>query len=138
MGTATGQEPADARPLEKGLKTGAISFASSVVIGVASTAPGYSLAAVLGLIVAVDGIGVQAPAVMIVSFIPILFVAWAYRYLNRADPDCGTTFSWAAKAFGPSTGWIGGWAIIVADIIVMANLAQIAGLYTFLLVGVEN
>ena len=53
MGTATGQEPADARPLEKGLKTGAISFASSVVIGVASTAPGYSLAAVLGLVVAV-------------------------------------------------------------------------------------
>jgi amino acid transporter len=118
---------------ENGLKANAIGFGSSVVIGVASTAPGYSLAAVLGLIVAVPGVGVHAPAVMIASFIPILFVAWAYRYLNRADPDCGTTFSWAAKAFGPTTGWIGGWAIIVADIIVMANLAQIAGLYTFLL-----
>ena len=34
---------------------------------------------------------------------------------------------------GPWAGWIGGWAIIVADIIVMANLAQIAGLYGFLL-----
>src|SRR3954453_15164904 len=116
------------------LKKNEIGFASSVVIGVASTAAGYSLAAVLGLIVAIPGVGVHAPAVMIVSFIPILFVAWAYRYLNRADPDCGTTFSWAAKAFGPSAGWIGGWAIIVADIIVMANLAQIAGLYSFLLV----
>ena len=31
---------------------------------------------------------------------------------------------------GPWAGWIAGWAIIVADIIVMANLAQIAGLYT--------
>src|SRR4051812_23627970 len=122
-------------PLEKtaGLRPNAIGFVSSVVIGVASTAPGYSLAAVLGLIVAVQGVGVHAPAVMIASFVPILCVAWAYRYLNRADPDCGTTFSWAARAFGPSTGWIGGWAIIVADIIVMANLAQIAGLYTFLL-----
>lgn len=30
---------------------------------------------------------------------------------------------------------MGGWAIIVADILVMANLAQIAGLYSFLLVG---
>jgi amino acid transporter len=28
---------------------------------------------------------------------------------------------------------MGGWAIVVADIIVMANLAQIAGLYSFLL-----
>ncbi|HZO35290.1 MAG TPA: APC family permease [Solirubrobacteraceae bacterium] len=126
--------PSAVPPDEPALKKGAINYVSSVVIGVASTAPGYSLAAVLGLIVAVEGIGVQAPAVMIVSFIPILCVAWAYRYLNRADPDCGTTFSWAAKAFGPSAGWIGGWAIIVADIIVMANLAQIAGLYSFLLV----
>src|SRR4051794_30028451 len=48
------QEPPDARPLQKGLKSNAIGFASSVVIGVASTAPGYSLAAVLGLVVAVQ------------------------------------------------------------------------------------
>ena len=126
--------PPSASEGEPGLKKGAINYVSSVVIGVASTAPGYSLAAVLGLVVAVKGVGVHAPAVMIVSFIPILCVAWAYRYLNRADPDCGTTFSWAAKAFGPSWGWIGGWAIVVADIIVMANLAQIAGLYSFLLI----
>jgi amino acid transporter len=126
-------EPPGAAPGEKGLKANAIGFASSVVIGVASTAPGYSLAAVLGLIVAVPGIGVHAPAALLVSFVPMLFVATAYRYLNKADPDCGTTFSWATRAFGPATGWIGGWAIIVADIIVMANLAQIAGLYTFLL-----
>jgi hypothetical protein len=33
---------------EKGLKKNAIGFASSVVIGVASTAPGYGLAATLG------------------------------------------------------------------------------------------
>ncbi len=125
-------------PGEKGLRAGALGFVSSVVIGVASTAPGYSLAAVLGLIVAVAGVGVHAPAVMIAAFIPILFVSLAYRYLNRADPDCGTTFTWGTKAFGPSVGWIGGWAIIVADIIVMANLAQIAGLYTFLLVDVES
>src|SRR3954465_8285998 len=117
-----------AEPQEPGLKANAIGFGSSVVIGVASTAPGYSLAAVLGLIVAIPGVGVHAPAVMIASFVPILFVAWAYRYLNRAAPDCGPTFSWATRAFGPATGWIGGWAIIVADIIVMANLAQIAGL----------
>jgi amino acid transporter len=134
---AVASDPQGSAPGEKGLKTGAIGFVSSVVIGVASTAPGYSLAAVLGLIVAIKGVGVHAPAIMIASFIPILFVATAYRYLNRADPDCGTTFSWATRAFGPATGWIGGWAIIVADIIVMANLAQIAGLYTFLLFDVE-
>jgi amino acid transporter len=115
----------------KGLKADALGFVSSVVIGVASTAPGYSLAAVLALVVA--AVGVQAPAVLILAFLPMLFIAASYYYMNRADPDCGTTFSWVTRAMGPWAGWIGGWAIIVADVIVMANLAQIAGLYGFLL-----
>ena len=122
-------------PGQKGLKGGALGFLSGVVIGVASTAPGYSLAASLGFVAAVGGIGLAAPAVMLVAFFPMLFIAAAYYYLNKADPDCGTTFSWATKALGPWVGWIGGWAIIVADIIVMANLAEIAGIYTFELVG---
>ena len=123
---------------EKGLKAGAIGFISGIVIGVASTAPGYSLAASLGLVVGIVGIGVHAPVIMIAAFIPMLLVASAYYWMNRADPDCGTTFSWVTRAMGPSWGWIGGWAIIVADVIVMANLAQIAGLYTFLLFGVDD
>jgi amino acid transporter len=123
---------------EKGLKANAIGYVSNVVIGVASTAPGYSLAATLGFIVAVPGVGLSAPAVLIVSFIPMLFIAFAYSYMNRADPDCGTTFAWTTRALGPQLGWLGGWAIIAADIIVMASLAQIAGIYSFLLVGWQS
>jgi hypothetical protein len=74
---------------DKGLRSGALGFISSVVIGVASTAPGYSLAASLGLVTAV--VGLQAPAIMVLAFVPMLFIASAYYYLNRADPDCGTT-----------------------------------------------
>ncbi|HET7053082.1 MAG TPA: APC family permease [Solirubrobacterales bacterium] len=118
---------------EKGLKKNAIGFASSVVIGVASTAPGYSLAATLGFVAA--AVGLESPAILLISFIPMFLVAGGYYYMNRADPDCGTSFSWVTKAMGPQLGWLAGWAIVVADIIVMANLAQIAGLYTFLLVG---
>jgi amino acid transporter len=121
---------------EKGLKSGALGMLSGVVIGVASTAPGYSLAASLGLVVA--AVGLQAPAVMFLAFLPMLFIAAAYYYLNRADPDCGTTFAWVTRAMGPHAGWMGGWGIIVADIIVMANLAQIAGKYTFLLFNAEG
>jgi amino acid transporter len=127
-----------AAPGEKGLKTGAISFASNVVIGVASVAPGYSLAVTLGFIVAVAGIGLQAPAVMLVSFIPMLCIAFGYRYLNQADPDCGTSFTWNTRAFGPYVGWMNGWAIVAADVIVMATLAQIAAIYGFLLVGWDS
>ena len=118
-------------PAEKGLKSGALGLISSVVIGVASTAPAYSLASTLGFVVAF--VGLQTPIVAIIAFVPMLMISIGYSELNKADPDCGTTFTWAARAFGPRSGWMGGWGIVAADILVMASLAQIAGQYVFLL-----
>ncbi|MEU8028331.1 amino acid permease [Streptomyces sp. NPDC049099] len=109
---------------------------SSVAMGLASTGPAYSLAATLGLIVA--GVGLQAPIVTMLAFIPMLLVAYAFRELNASNADCGTTFTWATRAFGPRTGWMGGWGLIVANIIVMANLAAIAAAYGFRLVGLDG
>jgi len=118
-----------------GLRAGAIGFASNVAIGVASTAPAYSLAATLGLLVAVAGVGTHAPAVLLVSFVPMFCISVAYRALNRADPDCGTSFAWVTRALGPRLGWTTGFAIFAADVIVMATLSEIAGKYLFILVG---
>ena len=126
----------------KGLKAGSLGLLGSIVMGIASTAPAYSLAASLGYVVITengDGIvGVKAPLIMVVAFIPMYFIAVAYSELNKAEPDCGTTFTWAARAFGTRTGWLGGWGIIAADVIVMANLSQIAGSYSFVLVGADD
>jgi amino acid transporter len=127
--------PASSEIVDKGLKKNAIGYISNIVIGVASTAPAYSLAATLGFIVAVKGVGVYAPAVMLVAFLPMLLVAAAYKYFNRADPDAGTTFAWTTRTFGPVTGWMNGWAIFLADLIVMASLSDIAAVYTFKLFG---
>ena len=133
--SAVSGSPASSGVMDKGLKKGAIGYLSNIVIGVASTAPAYSLAATLGFIVAVKGVGVHAPAVMLVAFIPMLLIASAYKYFNRADPDAGTTFAWVTRAFGPVTGWLNGWAIFLADLIVMASLSAIAAIYTFKLFG---
>jgi amino acid transporter len=122
-------------PGEKGLKTGALGFISNVVIGVASTAPAYSLAVSLGLVAA--AVGIFSPSIMLLAFVPMLFIAIAYYYMNRAEPDCGTSFTWVAKAMGPHLGWMTGWAIIVADIIVMASLAEVAAIYTFSLFDID-
>ncbi|MEZ0358194.1 APC family permease [Mycobacterium sp. SA01] len=130
--------PAPSTVESKGLKGGALGLLSSIVVGMASTAPAYSLAATLGLIVASGGAllaGVKAPAIVLIAFIPMYMIAVAYQELNKAEPDCGTTFTWASRAFGPLIGWLGGWGIIAADVIVMANLAQIAGAYSFTFVG---
>jgi amino acid transporter len=121
---------------DKGLKPGALGLVSSVVMGVASTAPAYSLAATLLFVVVL--VGFKAPSVAVLAFIPIFFCSVGYSEMNKADPDCGTTFTWATRAFGPKTGWAGGWGIVAADILVMASLAQVAGQYVFLLIQGPN
>src|SRR6201986_2962369 len=113
--------------IDKGLKGGALGLVSSVVMGVASTAPAYSIAATLGFIVAVVGLG--APIVAGLAFGPMRRTSTGYSDLNTPAPDCGTTFTWATRAFGPKTGWAGGWAIISARILGMASLAQGARQY---------
>ncbi|MGA8115701.1 MAG: APC family permease [Actinocatenispora sp.] len=120
----------------KGLKVGALGLLSTIVIGVASTAPAYSLAATLGSIS--GAVSFRSPIIMILAFVPMLFIAFAYRALNEAEPDCGTSFTWVMRAFGRHTGWITGWVIVAADVIVMANLAQIAGQYGFLLFNLDG
>lgn len=119
----------------KGLAGGRLGLLSSVFIGVSSTAPAYSLAATLGFIVV--AVGTKAPLALILAFVPMFFVAIAYRELNNDDPDCGTTFTWAKKAFGRRVGWMGGWALALSGIIVLANLAQISGQYLWLLINPE-
>ena len=86
----------------KGLKAGALGLASATVIGVASTAPGYSLAASLGFVTA--AVGFKAPAIMWISFLPMACIAAAFYYLNRADPDCGTNFTLGDAVDGPAHG----------------------------------
>ncbi|MGV9348031.1 amino acid permease [Streptomyces spiralis] len=120
----------------KGLKSDALGLFSSVVMGLASTGPAYSLAATLGILVV--GVGLQAPIVTMLAFVPMLLVAYAYRELNASNADCGTTFTWATRAFGPRTGWMGGWGLIVANIVVMVNLGEIAAAYAFRLVGRDD
>ena len=117
----------------KGLNEGALGVVGSTVIGLASTAPLYSLAATLGYVIL--AVGAQAPLVFIIACVPMIFAAFAYQELNREMPDCGTTFVWGTKGFGPVVGWIGGWAVAVSAIMVLANVGEITGKYFWLLLG---
>ena len=132
------EQPAEAATTSaRGLKGGALGFVASTGMGIASTAPAYSLAATLGFVVAT--VGPQTLLLVPLAFIPMFFSAWANKEMNRADPDCGSSFTWAARALGPKTGWYaGGWGTIASDLLAMASQSQIAGQYFFLLIGVKS
>ena len=118
---------------KKGLSAGTIGLLGAVVIGISCIAPAYTFTAAIGP--TVGAVGVQVPAIILVGFIPMLLVAFGYRELNNRMPDSGTSFTWAARAFGPWIGWMAGWGLIAATVIVLSNLAGIAVDFLFLLIS---
>ncbi|GAA0486319.1 APC family permease [Streptomyces stramineus] len=131
VGGESGEEPS--RKGAKGLSGNSVGLLGSAVIGVSTVAPVYCLTSTLGP--TVGQVGVQMPAVFLAGFLPMLLVAFAYRELNKAVPDCGTSFTWSVQAFGPKVGWMCGWGLVVATIIVLSNLAGVATSFFYLLLG---
>lgn len=123
----------ESRSRGRTLREGCIGRTESAIVGIASTAPAYSLAVTVGLLVSY--VGAAAPLVLAASAIPIILMALCFRELNNAEPDCGTTFAWTEKAFGVSVGRMVGWVTIMACVLVMSNLAQVAAIYAYNLVG---
>jgi amino acid transporter len=121
---------------DKGLQAGALGLVGNIVIGLAAVAPAYSLAATLGFVVL--AVGEKSPSMFVLAFIPMLLVAFSYKELSQDTPDCGTTFTWGTKAFGPWIGWIGGWGLAVSAIIVLANVAEVAAIYLFKFLGLDD
>jgi amino acid transporter len=135
---AAATDPLAAAPDEsglskKGLSAGTVGLIGAVVIGISCIAPAYTFTAAVGPAVSV--VGTQVPAVILVGFIPMLLVAFGYRELNKVMPDSGTSFTWATRAFGPWIGWMAGWGLVAATILVLSNLAGIAVEFLFLLIA---
>lgn len=114
---------------KKGLESGTVGVLGALVIGLSVCAPAYTLTAAVGP--AAKEVGYQTPAIFLVGFLPMLLVAIGYRALNSAMPDSGTSFTWATRAFGPWLGWMAGWGLIAATVLVLSNLAGIAVEFLF-------
>ena len=117
----------------KGLSAGTVGLLGAIVIGISCIAPAYTFTAAVGP--TASTVGAQIPAIILVGFIPMLLVAFGYRELNNRMPDSGTSFTWATRAFGPWIGWMAGWGLVVATILVLSNLAGIAVDFLFLLIS---
>src|SRR5579872_2811459 len=119
------------------LRRGALTLFDGTVIGVASTAPAYSLTATLALLIGSAGVGLFAPSAMLIAFLPMLGVAVGFYWLNRRIPNCGASYSWVARTLNPALGFFTGWVIIIADVIVMINLAYISATSTLTFLGMD-
>nr|WP_208402511.1 APC family permease [Lysinibacter cavernae] len=113
---------------------GTVGVLGALVIGLSCCAPAYTLTAAVGP--AASEVGVQTPAIFLMGFIPMFLVALGYRALNDSMPDSGTSFTWGTRAFGPWIGWMGGWGLIAATVLVLSNLAGIAVEFLYLALSI--
>lgn len=125
--------PEKAAQESKGLGGGRVGLLGAVVIGISTIAPAYTLTGALGP--TASAVGDHLPAIFLVGFVPMLLVAFGYRALNSAMPDAGTTFTWSSRAFGPWIGWMGGWGLLAATVLVLSNLAGIAVDFFYLMLS---
>jgi len=115
------------------LAAGSLGLAESVVMGVAGTAPAFSIAATMATLVA--AVGVLSAASLLYCGIIMFGTALAFRHLNRGEPNAGASYAWVTRAFGPVLGFFVGWSVLVAQAVFMLSGTVPAATATLALVA---
>jgi amino acid transporter len=107
------------------LEPDAIGVAQDTVIGMASSAPAASIGLTLALIAGAAAYG--SGPIILVTAIPMLIIANAYRRLNLWNANCGASFEWVGRAINPYLGFLTGWLMIAAYIIATVSGVEVLG-----------
>jgi amino acid transporter len=97
------------------LEPDAIGVAQDTVIGMASSAPAATVGLSLVLLVSATAYG--SGPILLLTAIPMLIIANAYRRCNMWNANCGATFEWVGRAISPYLGFLAGWLMVAAYII---------------------
>ena len=104
-----------AAPPAARLEPNAIGVAQDTVIGMASSAPAATVGLSLAGLAAATAYG--SGPILILTAIPMLIIANAYRRCNLWNANCGASFEWVGRAISPYLGFLTGWLMIAAYII---------------------
>ncbi len=107
------------------LEPDAIGVAQDTVIGMASSAPAASVGLTLAALAAATAYG--SGPIIILTAIPMLVIANAYRRLNMWNANCGASFEWVGRAINPYLGFLTGWLMIAAYIIATVSGVEVLG-----------
>ena len=107
------------------LREGALSLTESAVMGLAGSAPAFSVATVLAVLLATAR--GDALTSIFVFAVPMLGIAIAYKALNRRKPCAGAIYEWTTGAFGRLLGFTAGWAVLVSSLVSMVSNALTLG-----------
>jgi amino acid transporter len=121
---------------DTGLAKGAIGVVESAIMGIAGTAPAYSIAVTTAAIVA--AVGTLAVGSILFSGLIMFGMMLAFINLNKMAPDAGASFAWVKQVFGPTWGFFAGWGLIVASVVFMVSATIPAATSTLLILSPDK
>ena len=122
-------------PQDTLLKKDSLGIGESIIMGVAGTAPAFSIAATTATLIA--AVGTLAPASLLYCGLIMFGVTFSYMHLNRINPNAGAAYAWVGSIFNPVLGFFAGWALLVASAVFMVSGTIPAATATLLLLKPE-
>ncbi len=101
------------------LKADSLSFFESIIMGVAGSAPGFSIAVAISGLLATAG--AVSPNAVLIFALPMLGIAAAYKGLNKKIANAGAAYEWTKIGFGKFFGYFSGWALLIASMVFMVT-----------------
>ena len=117
----------------KQLRGNALGLIHAVAIGVAGTAPSYSIAASTAALI--GAVGALAPASLLYCGLIMIGIALAFVNLNRVYPDSGASYAWVGRVFNRDLGFLTGWAVLVASALFMVSVTIPASTATLMMLA---
>jgi amino acid transporter len=99
------------------LRANSLSLFESVIMGIAGSAPGFSIAVTTAALL--GSAGMVSPGALILFAIPMLGIAVAYKGLNKKMTSAGAAYEWTTQGFGKFFGFFSGWALLIASMVFM-------------------
>ena len=115
------------------LEPNAIGVAQDVVIGMATSGPTLSVGLTLAALAAAAAYA--GGLVLILTAIPMLVIANAYRQLNMWNANCGASFEWVGRAINPYLGFLAGWLMVAGTLIGTVSAVVVIGPSVLAIIG---
>ena len=107
------------------LEPDAIDVAQDTIIGMATSAPAAVVAITLASLAVTANYG--GGATLIVSAVPMLIIANAYRRLNMWNANSGASFEWVGRSINPYLGFLTGWLMIAGYVLGTLSGVEVLG-----------
>ncbi|WP_301102849.1 APC family permease [Propionivibrio sp.] len=114
------------------LEKGALGLAESIVMGVAGTAPAFSVAATTATLIA--AVGTLSAASLLYCGLIMFGITLSFMHLNRVITNAGASYAWVGQVFHPVLGFFAGWALLVASAVFMVSGTIPAATATLILI----